>query len=109
MDAQEYGAECSRTREIGILDERGLRDGDTVDALLLEDLRRRRLEQVVPNDVARNEPLRLLREQGAGAIRVLRVRGRLECIGESAQAADAELERLNQMLVGIAEMTRRVE
>src|SRR5439155_20873142 len=91
----------------GILDEVRARDQDTVDYLLFEGLRCRRLEQVVPDDVARNQPLCLLCEQGACAIRVLRRRRRLECVGEAEQAADSKLERLDQMLVRVAEMSRR--
>ena len=109
VDALEDLGERRGAREILVRDEVRLRHGDAVDALLVEDLLRGRPEQVVPDDVARDQTLRLLGEHRAGLVRVLRLRGRLERVGEPAQAADAELEGLDEMPVRLAQVPRRVE
>ena len=68
-----------------------------------------RLEQVVPHDVAREESLRLLGEDGARLRGVLRLRRRLERVREAAQPADPELQRLDHLLVRVAQVPGRVE
>ena len=55
------------------------------------------------------QPLRLLGERLARLVGVGLLRGRRERVGEPAQAADPELERLDQLLVHLAEMPGRVE
>src|SRR6185312_16693557 len=72
---------------------------------------RRRLEEVVPDDVAGDESRgRRLQELERVRRDVLRGAGRLrEAVGEAAQAADAKLERLQRRLVLDAERAGRMD
>ena len=56
-----------------------------------------RLEQVVPDDVARDEALRLNDELASVGIHVLARRP--QSVGHADEAADAELERLDDVAV----------
>src|SRR5581483_7302615 len=97
-----------RARVVRVRDEVRVRDGDAGDPLAAELVHRRVLEQVVPDDVARDEPLRLPGEQQRVAGDVLgRQRRLLERVGEAGEAADAELERLDRVLVLDAERAGR--
>ena len=63
----------ARAREVGVWTKFESGTVDAADVLRLRARRRRLLEEVVPDDVARDEPLRLRASSAAGRGRVLRV------------------------------------
>ena len=103
------GARVVRAR-----DEARAGDGDAADPLALEHAAvplRGRLEQIRPDHVARDQAGGgRLQEPERVARHVLRRRGRLaEALGEAAQPADPELERLDRLLVLLPQRARRVD
>src|SRR5439155_25202768 len=79
------------------------------DALATQLLHRRRLDEIVPDHVARRQPLRLSREQDPGPGRVLAAGRPAERVGEALEPADAELQRLDDARLLGPERSRRVE
>ena len=85
---------------------------DPADAVVLELLERERLEEVVPDDVAREQALGLLGEHDrvGGRCSVFDLRPIVwNAVGEAADAAHAQLERLDEVPVLVAQPPRRVE
>ena len=85
------------------------RDVETLDLLVLQHGLGGRLERVRPDDVAREQPLRLREELLARDARVGLVHGRLERVLEPAQPVGPVAERLDRARVRADHRARRVQ
>ena len=95
--------------EVAVRDEMRLGHGDAADALVLSTCDRRRLEEVVPDDVARDQPVGLVGERAPRRSSFFEPRSPLNASASPCDAAHAELERLDQVQVLVAQLARRVE
>jgi hypothetical protein len=100
-------AHRSRGREIGIRNEVRVRNLDALDALAVELCFGRILEEVVPDDVTRDQAPRLGREALADLIRI--AGSGAEGVREASQAADPELKRLDELFLLPAKRAGRIE
>ena len=101
--------ERARADEVGVRDELRARHDDAGDADVLQLLRRRQAEELVPDHVARAQERRLRGQRLRRRRRVLH-RGRArERVGESGEALRAQLDRVDEVLVDGAERARRAD